>query len=234
MVPVGRVSRRFLAHVRWGQVQCFPMSPMSQSSAGEPQPRETSLSLLARANSNEAESWRRLVNLYSPLVFFWCRRAGLNREDAADILQNVWQAVAGHLSQFVRQRDGAFRSWLWTITRNKLNDHFRRLHNQPQAAGGSTAQQFWQEVPEQEPESYVAESALDGSGDILRRALELIRGDFEPHTWQAFWLAAIEDQPAKAIAERLQMSLDAVYQAKARIMRRLREELAGLQDEVFS
>lgn len=212
----------------------FPMSQTSQSSAGTPQPTGTSLSLLARANLNEAESWRNLVELYSPLVFFWCRRAGLNREDAADILQNVWQSVAGHLSQFVRQRDGAFRGWLWTITRNKLNDHFRRQRDQPRATGGSTAQQLWQEVPEHEPESYVAESALDSSGNILRRALELIRGDFEPHTWQAFWLAAVEDQPAKAIAESLQMSLDAVYQAKARILRRLREELAGLQDEVFS
>jgi RNA polymerase sigma-70 factor (ECF subfamily) len=204
---------------------------MSDSSTD---PNVTSLSLLARANQSETQSWQRLVDLYSPLVFFWCRQAGLEREDSADVMQNVWQSVASHLSGFERQKTGGFRAWLWTITRNKLNDHFRRRRNEPRAAGGSTAQQRLQEVPEIEPESYVAESTLDGSGNILKRALEMIRGDFEPHTWQAFWLSAVEDQPAKAIAERLGMSLDAVYQAKARILRRLREELAGLQDEVFS
>jgi RNA polymerase sigma-70 factor (ECF subfamily) len=210
------------------------MHPPQAQSFSSPPASGTSLSLLARVNLNEPQSWRTLVDLYSPLVFFWCRRAGLNREDAADVLQNVWQAVAGHLHQFVHERDGAFRGWLWTITRNKLNDYFR-LHRAPlQGAGGSTAYQLLQEIPEQEPESYVAESSAEGSGDVLRRALDLIRGDFEPHTWQAFWLAAVEGQPARAIAERLQMSLDAVYQAKARVLRRLREELAGLQDGVFS
>ena len=206
-------------------------TPRLQNSS--PQPSGTSLSLLARANLNEPEGWRSIVQLYSPLVFFWCRKAGLDREDSADILQNVWQAVAGHLGQFVRQREGAFRGWLWTITRNKLNDHFRRLGDEPRGVGGSTAQHYLQETPELEPQSYVEESSADGSGNVLRRALDLIQADFEPHTWQAFWQATVEGAPARAIAERLRMSLDAVYQAKARVLRRLREELTGLEAEVF-
>src|SRR6186713_479543 len=116
----------------------FPMALPNQIPASSPQHSGTSLSLLARANLNEAEGWRNIVELYSPLVFFWCRKAGLSREDAADILQNVWQSVASHLNKFVRQRDGAFRGWLWTITRNKLNDHFRRQGDEPRGVGGST------------------------------------------------------------------------------------------------
>jgi len=193
----------------------------------------TSLSLLARANRNDAQGWRNILELYSPLVFFWCRQSGLNREDSADVLQNVWQAVSSNLNQFQRQKPGAFRAWLWTITRNKLNDHFRRQPVEPQALGGSTARQFLQELPESEPESYIAQSSVDGSGDVLRRSLDLIRNDFESHTWSAFWLSAVDGETAQAIAERLQMSLAAVYQAKARVLRRLREELAGLQDEIL-
>jgi RNA polymerase sigma-70 factor (ECF subfamily) len=102
---------------------------------------------------------------------------------------------------------------------------------EPAAHGGSTAQQFLQEIPEQEPDSYLAESAADGSGNVLSRALDLVRTDFEAHTWQAFWLATVEGQSAREIAERLGMSLDAVYQAKARVLRRLREELSGLLDD---
>ena len=208
------------------------MSNSESASASTPPPSETSLSLLDRAHRNEPQSWQRLVELYSPLVFFWCRRSGLRPEDAADVLQNVWQAVAGHLGDFQRQRPGAFRGWLWTITRNKLNDHFRRHRQEAVAIGGSTALHLLQELPEQEPESSVSESSADGSGDVLRRSLALIQTDFEPQTWQAFWLAAVEGHPAREISARMNMSLDAVYQAKARVLRRLREELAGLLDEV--
>jgi RNA polymerase sigma-70 factor (ECF subfamily) len=58
----------------------------------------------------------------------------------------------------------------------------------------------------------------------------LIRGDFEDRTWQAFHRAAVEGQPAAALAAELGMSVDAVYQAKARVLRRLREELGNLID----
>jgi RNA polymerase sigma-70 factor (ECF subfamily) len=206
------------------------MSNSEPASASTPSPSETSPSLLDRAHRNEPQSWQRLVELYSPLVFFWCRRSGLGPEDAADVLQNVWQSVAGHLGDFQRQRPGAFRGWLWTITRNKLNDHFRR--REPVAAGGTTAQHFLQELPEEEPESYVTGSSVDGAGDVLRRSLALIQTDFEPQTWQAFWMVAVDGRPAREIGAGLNMSLDAVYQAKARVLRRLREELAGLLDEV--
>jgi RNA polymerase sigma-70 factor (ECF subfamily) len=68
---------------------------MSESSPAAASPTgRTSLSLLARAKVNEVHGWQKIVDLYSPLVFFSCRRSGLGREDAADVLQNVWQAVA--------------------------------------------------------------------------------------------------------------------------------------------
>ena len=138
-------------------------------SAANDSSRGTSLSLLERANLSEPASWQKIVDLYSPLVFFWCRQAGLQREDAADVLQNVWQAVSVHLNRFERQKPGGFRAWLWTITRNKLNDHFRRLRSEPAAPGGSSAQELLQELPEHEPQSYVAESHLEGSGNVMRK-----------------------------------------------------------------
>ena len=200
--------------------------------ASTPPGSGTSLSLLARVRANDADGWRRLVQLYSPLVYYWCQRMGLSREDAADTLQNVWQSVSGRIGHFERA-GGAFRGWLWTITRNKVFDHFRKERGAPAvAAGGSSAAQALQEIPEEEPASFVEESATDGSGDVLRRALEMIRPDFAAHTWQAFWLATVDGRQAREIAEQLGMSLDAVYQAKTRILRRLREELEGVLDDV--
>jgi RNA polymerase sigma-70 factor (ECF subfamily) len=191
----------------------------------DPSSDATSLSLLARARGRNAEAWRRLVQLYSPLVFSWGRRAGLNDADAADLVQDIWRAVVGALDRFERDTEaGTFRGWLWTITRNRIHDHFRKRQAEPEAAGGTTARQLLETVPEQEPvdESGVTEHHL------LHRALELIRPEFEEHTWKAFWRMTVDGCPAAEVGEELGMAANAVHQAKFRVLRRLREEMEGL------
>src|SRR5262249_8940065 len=103
-------------------------------------------------------------------------------------------------------------------------DHFRDRQANPEPAGGSEAVQFFRELPEQEP----PDSESGASGSLLHRALELIRGDFEERTWQAFWRSTVDGRPASDIAADLGTTVDAVYQAKARVLRRLREEMRDL------
>jgi RNA polymerase sigma-70 factor (ECF subfamily) len=57
----------------------------------------------------------------------------------------------------------------------------------------------------------------------------LVRGRVEPHTWQAFWLTAIEQLPPGDVARRLGMTYSAVCMAKRRVGLMLREEGASLQ-----
>src|SRR4051794_38956050 len=82
-------------------------------------PDATSPSLLLRVQGNQAAAWERLVELYAPLVYHWCRRARLGEEDTADVFQEVFRAVARTIGAFRRDRAGdTFRGWLRTITRN--------------------------------------------------------------------------------------------------------------------
>ncbi len=78
-------------------------------------------------------------------------------------------------------------------------------------------------------EALSASTSGDGKaseGQLLsHRALELVRGEFEDRTWQAFWRITAEDQPPAAVAEELKMTLAAVYKAKSRVLCRLRQEL---------
>ena len=195
---------------------------MSESS---PPSSGTSLSLLERARSRDPMAWQKLVQLYSPLAFSWARRAGLGDADAADLVQEVWQSVAAALDRFRRDGAGAtFRGWLWTITRNKLNDHFRTRRGKPEAAGGTEAKQMLEAVPEQEPAD---EAGSEGHG-LLHRTLELIRPEFEERTWRAFWGVTVEGRSAADVGEALGMAANAVHQARFRVLRRLREEMAGL------
>jgi RNA polymerase sigma-70 factor (ECF subfamily) len=185
----------------------------------------TSLSLLERAQSADPRAWQQIVQIYGPLVFFWTRKSGLEAEDAADVVQEVWKAVHHKIEGFHRgESTGAFRRWLWTITRNKACDHFRERHGEARAAGGTDARQFLETVPEEEPPDA---TGVQEHG-LLHRALEVIRPEYEERTWKAFWRMTVDGVPAPEVAAELGMAANAVHQAKFRIVRRLREELGEL------
>ncbi len=185
----------------------------------------TSTSLLDRVKSRDADAWRRLARLYTPLVYRWARQCDLQACDAADVVQEVFLAVARNIDSF--RRDGphaSFRGWLWTITRNQVRLHYRRGKERPDARGGSTANCFVQRQPDR-AEMDEEPSGFDSQASLVHRALQLVRGDFQPHTWQAFWRSVIEDRPVCEIAAELTMTPAAVRQAKYRVLCRLHEEL---------
>jgi RNA polymerase sigma-70 factor (ECF subfamily) len=187
----------------------------------------TSLSLLQRIRAGDSSGWRRVVDLYSPLVFHWCRRWGVSGADADDVAQEVFQAASERITQFRRDKEGdTFRGWLRGITRNKVLLFWRGRRQRPDAAGGSEAYRRLQDVPEADPPDDAEEAAQ--SSALFHRALGQLRGEFEPRTWQAFWRTAVDGQPAPAVADELGMSANAVRMAKSRVLRRLREELGDL------
>src|SRR5262249_54847385 len=151
----------------------------------------TSRSLLARVQADEPQAWERLVSLYAPLVLRWVRGQGLRDQDAADVFQDVFQAVVAHVGGFRKEREGdTFRGWLRRITQNKVRDHFRARARDARGAGGSSARERLAQLPEQPPPE--DDSAPDDEGEraLFARALDLIRGEFEERTWAAFWRTA--------------------------------------------
>jgi RNA polymerase sigma-70 factor (ECF subfamily) len=189
----------------------------------------TSSDLLSRVKASDADAWSRLVKLYGPVVYRWSRASGLQATDAADIVQETFRAVAAHIEDF--RRDGpadTFRGWLWTIARNKIRDHFRRLAEQPQAAGGDTAHALLAQLADADPDESDDVARRSAQASLARRAIALMQGDFEETSWRAFWLTAVEGLPAGQAAAELGLSAAAVYMAKSRVLRRLRQELGGL------
>jgi len=187
----------------------------------------TSRSLLDRARADDSDAWGQLVDLYAPLVHFWCRRSQLPQQDVSDVVQDVFQAVAGALDRFRNEADrGTFRGWLRVITRNKITDYFRRRKDEPAAAGGTEAHARFLQV---------AEADLDEEADppsqelaLFHRALELIREDFHPNTWQAFWSVVVEGKTPSDVAEELAMRPGTVRVAKSRVLNRLRQRLGDV------
>jgi RNA polymerase sigma-70 factor, ECF subfamily len=198
----------------------------------EPRPDvgATSLTLLDRARANEADAWARLVMLYAPLVRHWCIAGGLQPNDVDDVVQEVCRAAFSGLAGFRRDRPGdTFRGWLRTITRTALALHFRKLARVPLGGGGSAAFVRLQEVADPAPD-LPDEDSPDETRGLHRRALELVRSEFEDRTWQMFWLTTVEDREPADVAARFGVTPVAVRKAKSRVLRRLREELGDLLD----
>jgi RNA polymerase sigma-70 factor (ECF subfamily) len=190
----------------------------------------TSTSLLAQVKDKHPAAWQRFVDIYGPLVYQWCRQSRVAVEDAADVVQDVFVAVAEHIHDFRRDRPGdSLRGWLWTITRNKLRDHFRRLKRQVAARGGTDAQQMLASIPDHPPDSTTTPSGPVLDNRVERRALDLVRAGVEDRTWWAFWGLTVDARSAADLAEELDMNARTVYEAKYRVLRRLRQELDGLE-----
>jgi RNA polymerase sigma-70 factor (ECF subfamily) len=200
----------------------------SGSSAGSQPSTGTSRSLIERVRADDTAAWDRLVSLYAPLVFYWCRRYDLRDEDRADIFQEVFLAVATHIADFRKERQSdTFRGWLRTITRNKILDHFRRRGREQEAAGGSEANARLAHLPAPSAEEEsIAEDKAEKA--LFYRGLDMIRADFEERTWQAFWRTTVEGKSPKDVGAELGMSPGAVRVAKSRVLHRLREELGDL------
>jgi len=202
-------------------------STLSTDPAGSSDALPTSRSLLNLARERDGAAWERLIELYTPLVYFWCRRTSLPEQDIPDVVQDVFRAVVGGLASFRKQREGdTFRGWLRTITRSKLSDAFRRRGRTLAAPGGSAMQRRAEEVEalsDDDPEEQTAEQ------ELFFRGLESIRNQFEPHVWDAFWRVVVEEQSVADVAAALHMRPGTVRVAKCRVLQRLRQQLGDVE-----
>jgi RNA polymerase sigma-70 factor (ECF subfamily) len=185
--------------------------------------------MLDGLRKNVPQQWDRFVKLCGPLVYEWCRRASIQEADAADITQEVFKIVAEKIVAFRRDQPGdSFHGWLYGITRHRCQDFFRQSVNRAVAVGGSSFQQQLNHTSEETDAENEPECLGSDRQRLYLRALDLIKTEFEPQTWQAFWRLTVDEQPAKLISEELGMTRGAVYNAKYKVLRRLRLEFAEI------
>lgn len=186
---------------------------------------DTSQTLLARVRRQDASAWERFVTIYGPLIYRWCRQRGLQPTDAADVTQNVFAVLHRKLDRFeARPENGSFAGWLRTVTSRQIADFFRGRDPRQLPVGGETVDA----VVVDDRNDSVAALAPDDRTLLIQRTISVLQGEFESRTWDAFWRAAVQRDKPRDIARELGLSVASVWQAKSRVLRRLREELAGM------
>jgi RNA polymerase sigma-70 factor (ECF subfamily) len=180
-------------------------------------------------DARDAAAWAQFVEIYTPLVFTFCRQRGLQEADAADVAQEVMRAVARAMERFdYRPEQGTFRAWLFTVTRNKFNNFLEGRRRHPQGTGETAVQEFLEAQPcPERDESWDREYHQR----LFEWACGQVRRDFEEPTWNAFWQTAVEEKSGKEVAAALGLSVGAVYIARSRVTARIREAVRQLDDE---
>jgi RNA polymerase sigma-70 factor (ECF subfamily) len=186
----------------------------------------TPFTLLQRLRRpDQPDAWGRFVELYTPLLLQWARQLGERGEDAADLVQEVFVVLFQKLPTFDYDTHKSFRGWLRTIAVNKWRDSKRRK-KLPLEPGSSLSGVT---VPDDVPEFW----ERDYQQYLVRRALEVMRNEFQPTTREACWKLVVDGRPAAEVARELGISENAVYVAKYKVIRRVRRELEGLLGEGF-
>ncbi len=191
---------------------------------------ETSVTLLERLRLDPDEaSWRRLVDLYTPLIRDWLRRNGLQPADADDLAQEVLVVLVRELPHFQHRRRGSFRAWLREITVHRVRDFCRARRTRAAATGDIRIMRMLEQLDD--PHSELCR-LWDQEHDqyLVERALKLIEPEFAPATWQAFRRLTRDGAEAADVAAELGVSTNAVFIAKSRVIKRLRAEIEGLLD----
>lgn len=190
----------------------------------------TSTSLLDLVRNGEQLAWFRLVQVYSPLIELWCRKYEIFGTDADDVIQDTFIAVSKHIRRFgIDHSSNSFRGWLRTIARSKIVDHLRqqKKHRHVDCAESLF---FVDEhiLCSQEMEN---DSDMAGSADELKvlmaSILSVVKQDFSPQTWQAFWQTVAMGRRTGEVASELGMTPASICMCRARVMRRIRETMAG-------
>jgi RNA polymerase sigma-70 factor (ECF subfamily) len=189
-------------------------------------PTRASLLLRLRDPHDQA-AWRDFVALYTPLVYGYARKQGLQDADAADLSQEVLAAVAGAVGRldYDPQR-GSFRNWLFTVVRHKLSNWRRGQRHRPDGPNGSAALLDRCAVPDTVAAAWEAE----WEQRVFRWACEQVRRDVTAPTWEAFWRTAIDGEPGQEVAAALGLSVAAVYHARSRVRARLKELVQSVQE----
>lgn len=190
---------------------------------------QTRASLLIRLRDpHDADAWRMFVETYGPIIFRHCRSKSLQFADASDVTQEVLIQVVRSIRQFVYEpeKKGRFRDWLWTVTSRQLMRFYGNRH-----------QNQFECLDEDRMSADLCEAADSGwnaelNTHLLDIALKRIRSSFESMTWRAFELVWLMQRSPALVAQELGISIEKVYVAKSRVLKRLADEVRFLSDDL--
>lgn len=184
---------------------------------------ETRPSLLLRVRDfQNQEAWDEFFALYGPLVLRVLRRIGVSQQDALDLVNDVLVIVVRRIGTFEFDPTKSFRAWLKTVTRNRAYRFFLQQKRRPRPSGGTSHAMAIQETPaDDSSENELIEA--EWRKRRLEMAIDKVRHEVTSEAWEVFELLVVQELPPADVGRRLGMKPGALYTAKCRILKKLRQ-----------
>lgn len=173
-------------------------------------------------------AWEQFVGRYRPMLIGYCQRFGFRGADAEDIAQVILSTFAQAYQDGKYDRDkGRLRHWLFGIARNQLLAATRKRGREVNVAGNPDQTDFFVQLPDEQHMTQVWDAQWrDG---VLAECLKQVRHEVDDKTYQAFELFVRTEWPARKVAEHLDITENAIFCAKRRILRRMRELIEQIE-----
>lgn len=187
----------------------------------------TLLTRLRRSPTDQA-AWGAFVDRYGSMITAWCRRWGLQPADIDDVRQNILLDLSRQMSRFEYDPTGSFRGWLKTICYRAWCDFCERRRGDA-GTGDTAVLELLQSVEARD--NFLHEFEEEWDRELLESAMKAVRSRVQEHTWEVFRLMTQEDLSGPEVAERLGMKVGAVWVAKSKVQRMLRDEIRTLETQ---
>lgn len=191
---------------------------------------ETRATLLIRLrDARDQEAWRLFASIYTPLVYRYALKNGLQDSDAADVAQETMCNVVRVIRDFEYDPNrGSFRGWLLTLVRNSLRKRFRQTNDRAIGSGDTDVQIMLQQRPDP---NALSDSDWDREYELwlFHKVAKWVQREFQSKTWDAFWKTTVDGQEIADVAQALTMSPGAVYIARSRVLARIRSEIQKIE-----
>jgi RNA polymerase sigma-70 factor (ECF subfamily) len=176
----------------------------------------------------DSKAWREFVDLYSPLLYRYCRLDGLSRSDADDVAQECLAKLVRVMPTFeYDSRRGSFKGLLCTMVRRCIIQRARR--RRPERASTAAL-----EAAHEPPKSHTDAWDREWIRHHLQYCLRLVEEELSESTVAAFRLYVLRDWAVEEVCKTLGISANQVYLAKSRVTRRLREEMVARIGNVWA
>jgi len=190
---------------------------------------DTIESLILRIRDpQDALAWSQFLAIYQPVVYRLARQRGLQHADAEDLCQRVFLSVGNAVEKWEPQSDGPrFRNWLNRIASNAILNAITR-GKPDRATGTSSVHDLLHEIPDSDGLTTAIRN--ESRMEAFRWAANQVQGEFQASTWTMFQETTIRGRSIAEVAETLGSSSGAVYVARCRVMKRIKDKVNEVSD----
>ena len=192
----------------------------------------TRKTLLSKIRTGNEIGWQEFYEIYKMPIEAMTHKYGWDSADTPDLIQQVMLAVFNNGKFSYDPAKGTkFRAWMGTITRNKMNDIFRKRCS---LMDKNTIRVSRKGI--KDPDMGVAVGEFDEKWNIaytkhvVSQAMEQLKLEVKPASYQAFEMLTLQEASAPDVAKATGMTVEAVYLLKTRCVSRLKRIIKDLDD----